>query len=695
MPEYGEWFYDRDVSAALNIRRCATGPGPRPTELCCWTDRPAMPKPGQPGQEWVKVADKALLRKWQRKLQRSSVSTAVQEAPDLDASSSYVSSGGGAGRFIGQDAQAVIASGQLTDTLVLLATSHGTNPAIWELAPATSRIALTPSPASAPPLPPQPAVFDKSASLDDEQLELVERVAARGKENSSEAATTALPAASAAVPLQQDRVLKPKAAFKPWAAAACVAIGCGVQWLVPMPEGASRASWTLLAVFCSTVAGLVLEPLPVSAWSLCCITALVATRACTFETAMAGLTNDAIWLIVISFFFAKASGSAFHRQPGGAYAFEKTGLGQRIANMMVAAVGHSTLGLAYSLAAAEVLLAPAMPSCTARAGGIFMPVIKFLSEAGNSFPGAGRRRLGAFLVHSQMQASCNIAALFMTGAAQNLLAMNIARGMGVHIPDAWGTWALGALVPGLASVLMIPLITFWLTPPEVRHTPQAPAEARARLAAQGPLSGPELVTLVTLGGAVVLWGLGEQLAFSSVVTAMMGLSTLLLAGVLSWRDCLEYTAAWDTLVWFSALVSMCSALAASGLVTRLADMVGVALAQAKLPWMASFGLLHALFFWGHYIFASQVGHVGALYGAFLAMMIAAGTPATLAALTLGYSSNLFGSLTHYASGPAAVFHGSGYTELREVLGLGALMGLRSCLVWGGLGMAWWKLLGWW
>ncbi|KAJ9511387.1 hypothetical protein QJQ45_029800 [Haematococcus lacustris] len=27
-------FYDRDVSAALNIRRCAVGPGPRPTELC-------------------------------------------------------------------------------------------------------------------------------------------------------------------------------------------------------------------------------------------------------------------------------------------------------------------------------------------------------------------------------------------------------------------------------------------------------------------------------------------------------------------------------------------------------------------------------------------------------------------------------------------------------------------------------------
>ncbi|KAJ9518618.1 hypothetical protein QJQ45_018647 [Haematococcus lacustris] len=60
----------RDVSAALNIRRCAVGPGPRRTELCYWDGRPAMPKPGRPGQEWVYLRDKALLRKWRRKWRR-------------------------------------------------------------------------------------------------------------------------------------------------------------------------------------------------------------------------------------------------------------------------------------------------------------------------------------------------------------------------------------------------------------------------------------------------------------------------------------------------------------------------------------------------------------------------------------------------------------------------------------------------
>lgn len=67
--------------------------------------------------------------------------------------------------------------------------------------------------------------------------------------------------------------------------------------------------------------------------------------------------------------------------------FQKTGLGERVANMFVAACGKSTLGLAYGLSIAEAFLAPAMPSTTARAGGIFMPIINSLALASGSEPG--------------------------------------------------------------------------------------------------------------------------------------------------------------------------------------------------------------------------------------------------------------------------------------------------------------------
>jgi len=80
-------------------------------------------------------------------------------------------------------------------------------------------------------------------------------------------------------------------------------------------------AWSLLAIFLSTITGLVLEPLPVGAWAFLGLTAAIATKVLTFGAAFSAFTSDVIWLIVISFFFAKG--------------FVKTGLGDRVANFFV------------------------------------------------------------------------------------------------------------------------------------------------------------------------------------------------------------------------------------------------------------------------------------------------------------------------------------------------------------------------
>lgn len=48
---------------------------------------------------------------------------------------------------------------------------------------------------------------------------------------------------------------------------------------------------------------------------------------------------------------------------------------------------HHSQGLAYGLSVAEAIVSPAMPSSTARAGGIFMPIISSLAHGGGSEPG--------------------------------------------------------------------------------------------------------------------------------------------------------------------------------------------------------------------------------------------------------------------------------------------------------------------
>lgn len=85
--------------------------------------------------------------------------------------------------------------------------------------------------------------------------------------------------------------------------------------------------------------------------------------------------------------------------------------------------------------------------------------------------------------------------------------------------------------------------------PGQKETPDAPKAAAARLEEMGPMTTPQKVMSATLAGAVVLWMFGDVLGVSAVVAAMMGLTVLLLTGVLDWEDCLGYKPAWDTLTW--------------------------------------------------------------------------------------------------------------------------------------------------
>lgn len=61
-----------------------------------------------------------------------------------------------------------------------------------------------------------------------------------------------------------------------------------------------------------------------------------------------------------------------------------------------------------------------------------------------------------------------------------------------------------------------------------------------------------------------------------------------------------------------------------GVIRVFADAMGGALTSLNMGWMPIFGLLHVAFFVIHYMFASQTAHVGALYSAFCAMMLASG-----------------------------------------------------------------------
>jgi DASS family divalent anion:Na+ symporter len=116
---------------------------------------------------------------------------------------------------------------------------------------------------------------------------------------------------------------------------------------------------------------------------------------------------------------------------------------------------------------------------------------------------------------------------------------------------------------------------------------------------------------------------------------------------------------------------------------------------AGFEWLAGFFFIALIYFYSHYLFASNVGHITAMYAPFLIVAIALGTPPELAALVLGFFSSLFGGLTHYGSGPAPILFGTGYVTIGQWWKMGAIVGFINIVIWMVIGGFWWKILGLW
>jgi len=449
--------------------------------------------------------------------------------------------------------------------------------------------------------------------------------------------------------------------------------------LIPRPEEVQAAGWTVFAIFAGTILGLILRPLPLGAVALIGLTATMLSEAVEPSVALGGFGNPTIWLIVCAFFIAKG--------------FAVTGLGTRIALGFVRLLGKRSLGLGYGMALTDLVLAPATPSNTARAGGVLFPIVRSLSTLTGSEPDDGtRRRLGAYLTLSSFHINAVTSAMFATAMAANPVIQQLAGDQGVSL--SWGKWALAASVPGLVSLVVVPALLYRVFPPELRDTPEAPREATRRLGELGPVSRSEKLMIATIAMLLLLWSLGDQmLGVSPTVSAFAGVCVLLIAGVLSWDDLLAERAAWDTLVWFAVLIMLAGQLQELGFIGWFSGQI--ASGVDGMSWQVAFLILTLVYFGAHYLFASNTAHVTAMYAAFLATSIAVGTPPELAALVLAFESSLFASLTHYATGPAPVLFGAGYVTLGEWWRMGALIGAVNVAIWMVVGGAWFKVLGFW
>jgi DASS family divalent anion:Na+ symporter len=437
------------------------------------------------------------------------------------------------------------------------------------------------------------------------------------------------------------------------------------------PPGLAVGQSRLLGVFLSSIIALVARPIPMGASTLIAMAVLALTRSLPPEQILSGFSNLTVWLIFTAFLFARA--------------VTTTGLGSRIGYLFIRRFARNPLTLGYSLAAADVVLAPFVPSDTARGGGVVFPITLSVARAFDSHPGSSSRRIGDFLILTAFHATYTASAINPIIAE---FAHNIAK-----VDLTWIRWFGASVVPGFLTLLIVPYIIYFFFRPEIRDTEPARLFAIRELQRMGPLKRSEWRLLTIMVAVMIGWITSPWHGIPNTFVALGGLSAILLLNILSWDDLLAEHKAWDALVWFAPLVMMSEALNGAGVIKFFSSKL---FGQMQgWHWALILFILVLSYIYIHYSFASMTAHITALYPGFLGAALAGGVPPLMAALSLAFFSNLNAGITHYGTGSAPVYFGAGYVAQPTWWRIGFMISIVNIVIWLGVGIWWWKLVGLW
>ena len=474
-----------------------------------------------------------------------------------------------------------------------------------------------------------------------------------------------------------------------WRAVAPIGLAVGLA-LLPAPPGLAQHAWYYFAIFSGVVVGLMTEPLPGGAVGLIGVVAVTVLAPyvlyapaelskpgfnapnAALSWALSGFSNETVWLIFAAFMFALG--------------YDKSGLGKRVALNLVKAMGHSTLMLGYAIVVTDALLAPVMPSNTARSGGTIYPIIRNVPGLYQSHPNdPSARKIGSYIMWVAVASVAVTSSLFLTAFAPNLLAVELVRRT-ANIQLDWLTWFVGFAPVGIVLLLSVPILAYWFYRPTITRSEEVSHWAARELTAMGTMRAREIIVAVLALFALTLWIFGGR-NINPTTVALLVVALMLLTKVFSWEQVLHYPAAWNTLVWLATLVTLADGLNRVGFVAWFAASVAGLLAGFS-PISAMFVLI-AIFFFSHYMFASGTAHATAMLPVMLGVgSTIKGLPMQPYALLLCLTLGIMGVISPYGTAPNLIYCGSGYLPMRDFWRLGAIFGVIYFVLFAVVGVPW-------
>jgi DASS family divalent anion:Na+ symporter len=316
--------------------------------------------------------------------------------------------------------------------------------------------------------------------------------------------------------------------------AAAVVLGMAVAFMTP-PDGLTPQAMWALGIILWAVTCWIFEVAPdyVVAVAMCTLWTLF--KCVPFKTAFASFSDTTWWLLLGAL--------------GMGAAVSKSGLLKRLSLWMMTIFPATFNGQALALICGGTLIAPLIPSVTAKAA-IMAPISMGISDA----MGYARKSRGAGGLFAAMSLGFILTGPMFISASFIGFMMRGLLPADVQAQFNWAYWVLAGIVWSMVVLGLMYLAIRFLYTPDEKGTFTA-SDATAQLADLGPMSRREKTTAAVLLAALVFWMTEPLHGINATAIALLGLVVLLACQVFTRPD-FRSDIGWDSLIFIGGIINL-------------------------------------------------------------------------------------------------------------------------------------------
>jgi solute carrier family 13 (sodium-dependent dicarboxylate transporter), member 2/3/5 len=385
--------------------------------------------------------------------------------------------------------------------------------------------------------------------------------------------------------------------------------------------------------------------------------------------------SSGLWIILSGFVLAKG--------------MEVSGLGKRIALMIMTSMGCKPRNIILAIAVASLAIAPLSPSTTAKAF-IILPICIGLVESFGVEK--GRSRFGAAVMLMAMTANNICSTAFLTATVPNpISAEYLAVSTGLRLD--WGEWFRMAFPITILLLAVSYFLINLMFKPEIEASKETYDRICGIRDQLGPISKKEMVVAVTFLLALFLW-ITERYNPLNAGLISLALSLFLFlpqAGVMEIGK-FSGTVPWGSIVLFAATMFLARVVGKYRALEPVATGIFEAVGLGSLSPTLFIGSVVLVAMMLHLIFTSTTVYATVMMPVVIGLTTIQGANPILTALPVALLAPI-AVILPVNTIPNIIFHTEGWFTEQQMISYGVILSLVSVVIVLLAGIPYWRLLG--